>query len=207
TARWRGRIVGRDESPNRRGADAVGPDKEVVLITYLGAGSLEKVVLLDIGQDVEVQRSELSRRLAKGAAHGRQFAVLVIEVVEGQHQLTQVVAALRAGRGLAHLGDGGQQQCKEHSEEREQHQELKQGEAATRLSRDVGHRFVLSEKLPSYQSAPSISPPLGVQAAHQVWTLILSETVRTPESARQTWMPAGCGDCGRAGLQSAAVGV
>ena len=36
----------------------------------------------------------------------------------------------------------------------------------------------------SYQSGPSISPPLGVQAFHHVWALQRSETVRTLPSAK-----------------------
>ena len=42
----------------------------------------------------------------------------------------------------------------------------------------------------AYQSEPSISPPEGVTAAHQVSPLMLGASVRTLPSARPTSIPA-----------------
>jgi hypothetical protein len=42
----------------------------------------------------------------------------------------------------------------------------------------------------AYQSSPSVSPPAGVHAAHQVSGLMLPETSRALPSAREINMPA-----------------
>src|SRR5262249_30505580 len=52
-----------------------------------------------------------------------------------------------------------------------------------------------------HQSAPRISPPLGVQAAHQVVPLTLADRVRTDPSARPTIRPERCGPEARLGSQ------
>ena len=53
--------------------------------------------------------------------------------------------------------------------------------------KDPTGRFLSSINL--YQSAPSISPPEGVTAAHQVSPLMLGAKERTLPSARPTTMP------------------
>ena len=48
-----------------------------------------------------------------------------------------------------------------------------------------------------YQSAPSVSPPAGVQAANQVLPVMPPETKRTLPSPKPALIPPGCGDVAR----------
>jgi hypothetical protein len=50
--------------------------------------------------------------------------------VQGQAELLEVVLALGAGGGLAHLLHGGQEQADQHREDGDHHQQLDQREAA-----------------------------------------------------------------------------
>src|SRR5262249_16218412 len=59
----------------------------------------------------------------------REAHVRVVIVVQGQRDLLEVVGALRASGGLAHLLDSGEQQADEDRDDRDHHQQLDQRES------------------------------------------------------------------------------
>jgi len=61
-----------------------------------------------------------------------------VEGVGGQRDLLEVVGALDAGGGLAHLLDGGQQEADEDGDDGDHHQQLDQREAG--LSQRTDHK-------------------------------------------------------------------
>ena len=64
----------------------------------------------------------------------RERAVGTLVVVDGQADLPQVVHALGAGGGLAHLLDGGQEQADEDGDDGDHHQQLDQRERGSKDS-------------------------------------------------------------------------
>src|ERR1700722_18374436 len=54
---------------------------------------------------------------------------------------------------------------------------------------------------PHHQSVPRVSPPLGVQAAHQVVPEMACDRKRTLPSPRPTFIPDVCGEEARVGSQ------
>jgi hypothetical protein len=76
-------------------------------------------------------------------ADGRRLRVVrVVHVVGAQAELLEVVTALDAGRGLAHLLDGWQEQADQDGDDGDHHQQLDQGEArAVWLRIHVGPSF------------------------------------------------------------------
>src|SRR5262249_26650869 len=65
---------------------------------------------------------------AVGADAGRQLLVGVVVGVHGQAELLEVVLALQAGGGLAHLLDGGHEQADQDGNNGDHHQQLDEGE-------------------------------------------------------------------------------
>ena len=61
----------------------------------------------------------------------RERVVGVVVVVQGEADLLQVVDALRPAGGLARRLDGGQEQGDQHGDDRDDHQQLDQGEGRT----------------------------------------------------------------------------
>src|SRR5262249_52355972 len=121
-------------------------------------GHLVGVALLDVRQQVVEERAVVGA--AKGAAHGRQAARLVVAVVQADRDLVDVVAALDPSRRLADLLDGGQQQPNQDGNDGDDDQQLNQREAFTtrrgRLrspepSPTFGRR---TERLPGWSETP-----------------------------------------------------
>ena len=62
-----------------------------------------------------------------------ELPVVAVIVVRGQDNLLEVVLALEAVGGLAHLLDGGQEQADEHRDDRDDDQQLDQREGRAAL--------------------------------------------------------------------------
>src|SRR5262249_50774734 len=97
----------------------------------VGVHAPGQAVLFDEGQNVTHPAAEFSERVSGGkvvAARCGEVLVDVVVVVQGHAQLLEVVGAVRAGRRLADLLDGGQQQSDEDGDDGDHHQQLDQRE-------------------------------------------------------------------------------
>src|SRR5690348_16887347 len=70
--------------------------------------------------------------------HGREYAVGVVVIVDGQSELFEIVAALHAGGGLADLLHRGQQETDEDGNDGDHHQELDQRETSAYATEEHG---------------------------------------------------------------------
>ena len=94
---------------------------------------MKEIVLLDIGQKKD--HPALARQRAgiggRRPHRCREEAARVVEVMQGEADLLQVVFALDAIGGLAHLLHGRQQQADEHGNDGNHHQQFDQSKANT----------------------------------------------------------------------------
>ena len=111
----RRRLAGTGDEGGQQGHDDRGPQAEAAL----GQGTLG---------DPLSQSPPTSPALAAG----RQLLVGLLVLVQADADLLEVVLAVRRGRGLADLLDGGQQQADQHGDDGDHHQQLDQREAAAR---------------------------------------------------------------------------
>jgi hypothetical protein len=89
-----------------------------------------RVLLFHVGQDEVVQRVVLARRGRRNeTAHRREPRVRVVVVVSRQPDLLQVVRALDASGGLAHLLHGGQQEADQHRDDGDDDEQFDECEA------------------------------------------------------------------------------
>src|SRR5262249_55085755 len=92
-------------------------------------GLLVEVVLLDVRQDEAGPADAVAEDFL---AAGRQRLIRVVVVVHGQAELLEVVLALDAGGGLAHLLHRRQQEPDQDGNDGDYHQQLDEGESTTR---------------------------------------------------------------------------
>src|SRR5262245_56453777 len=88
-----------------------------------------QVALLDVGQDEDVPAEPV--RVAARHAARRELVHAVVVVVEGEAELLEVVAALHASGGLAHLLDGWQEKTDEDGNDGDHNKKLDQREGGT----------------------------------------------------------------------------
>ena len=124
---------------HRRGAL---PLFDVVAVLTRALGTLPQIVPLHVGQHVVEETTPRGVRVRpaprlvrdrKTADAGRHFPVVGPRlVVDRQGHLLEVVGALGAGGGLAHLLHGGDQQADQDGDDRNHDQQLDQGESSAK---------------------------------------------------------------------------
>src|SRR5204863_166739 len=99
---------------------------------HTAQGAAIQAVLLDVRQQVEKVGTKYAGGGRIVADGGRQVLVRVVVVVSGQTELLEVVGALHAAGGFAHLLYRGQQQPDQNGDDRNHDKNLDQREGASR---------------------------------------------------------------------------
>eukprot|EP01136_Pigoraptor_vietnamica_P013314 Opistho-1_new@54167 len=139
----RGRGRGREGVAVRGGRAAVHLELglrqgQVVRRRRVGRAGVPRDVQVELREDLplfeereEVEPPAVLDAVGPGRAHGREVAVGALVVVKAQADLLEVVLARAAGRRLADLLDGGEEEADQDGDDRNHHQEFNQGKSRT----------------------------------------------------------------------------